>query len=100
MKELVSLKEKIKVIKEECSKQIDFHHQWWHIDVMFDDVLKTIDHMQENQKPEFKIGDVIHKIGEPILNPLKIKFIDNGDYICEDNGVLIRIVNTEYYELV
>ena len=50
---------------------------------------------------KFKVGDIIHKIGEKILRPFKIEGINEDDYyIIEDKGFYLDCECDSLYELV
>lgn len=49
----------------------------------------------------FKVGDIIHKIGEKQLRPFKIEGVDGDDfYIIEDKGLYLSVECDFLYELV
>ncbi len=50
---------------------------------------------------KFKLGDIIHKIGEKHLRPFKIEGItEDGYYIIEDKGFYLDCGCDDLYELV
>ncbi len=50
---------------------------------------------------KFKVGDIIHKIGEKHLRPFKIEGItEDGYYIIEDKGLYLDCGCDDLYELV
>ena len=50
---------------------------------------------------KFKVGDIIHKIGEKQLRPFKIVGItEDGYYIIEDKGLYLDCGCDDLYELV
>lgn len=50
---------------------------------------------------KFKVGDIIHKIGEKHLRPFKIVGItEDGYYIIEDKGLYLDCGCDDLYELV
>ena len=50
---------------------------------------------------KFKLGDIIHKIGEKHLRPFKIEGInEDGFYVLEDKGFYIDCDCDDLYELV
>jgi hypothetical protein len=50
---------------------------------------------------KFKLGDIIHKIGEKHLRPFKIEGItEDGYYIIEDKGLYLDCSCDDLYELV
>ena len=64
----------------------------------FKDIVEMF--VEDYGEPKFKVGDVIHKIGEDVVVPNKIEKIENGNYICDDNKYFINIKFQNNYELV
>ena len=54
----------------------------------------------DKDKPKFRVGDTIHKIGENTIFPMVIEEIKNGEYVCDNNHSFITIKFQDDYELV
>jgi hypothetical protein len=46
--------------------------------------------------PKFKIGDIIHKIGENTVFPMTIEKIEDGDYVCNNGHPFVKTENGDY----
>ena len=65
----------------------------------FDDCIAWLEKQKQDEPtPKFKIGDIIHKIGEEVIYPITVEKIEDGYYIGNNNKCFVNVKFQDSYK--